>query len=125
MRPVRLLAVLATVLIAAVAGVSQASATTTTECQAQLAQLREHTIAAQSSFTNAKDFDSAVEKLDAAALKLSEGKNADAAQKLADYQGLLGRLSTAPKPKLSPETADALVSEAQTVVDCINAIESA
>jgi hypothetical protein len=79
---------------------------------------------AQGSFTNAKDFNGAVAKLDAAALKLSEGKSADAAAKVGDFQSLLTALSTAPKPKLDPSVADRLVVEAHGVVDCINAIDT-
>ena len=90
----RLLAVLAVVLAAAVAGVSNASATTTSECQAQLAQLRVDTVAAESSF------------------------------KLGDFQRLLAQLAAASPPKLDPATAGALSAQAQGVIDCINAIET-
>jgi hypothetical protein len=107
-------------LVGAIALPATASATTVGECQAQLTQLRADTVAAQSSFTNAKDFNGAIGKLDAAALKLSEGKNADAVLKLQDFQTLLNALATAPKPKLDPATAQALIREAQGVIDCIN-----
>jgi hypothetical protein len=110
---------------AGVVGTTEASATTTADCQAKLSQLRADTVAAQDSFTNAKDFNGAVAKLDAAALKLSEGKNTDAADKVRDYQSLLTALSTAAKPKLDRSVADALVAEAQGVADCINAIDTA
>jgi hypothetical protein len=122
---VRLLAVLAAVLTAGGVGVSQASATTTADCQAQLAVLQEHTAAAESSFTNAKDFNGALRKLNAVVVELGKGKNADAVTKLGDFQKLLTQLSGADKPKLDPTTADALVAEAQGVIDCINAIETA
>jgi hypothetical protein len=121
---VRILVVLAAVVAAGAIGTAEAAATTTADCQAQLSQLRADTVAAQRSFTNEKDFNGALAKLDVAALKLSQGKNADAAAKVADYQSLLTALSTAPKPKLDPSVADRLVAEAQGVVDCVNAIDT-
>src|SRR4051812_12432010 len=75
-------------------------------------------------FLGRRDPQRSATKLDVAALKLSQGKNADAAAKVADYQSLLTALSTAPKPKLDPSVADRLVAEAQGVVDCINAIDT-
>ena len=125
MKVARLLAVLAAVLSFGVVGVSSASATTLEECQAQLATLQASTGAAASSFTNPKDFNGAVAKLDAASLKLNEGKNTDAVQKLADFQVQLNSLATAPKPKLDPVIAQGLIDEAQGVIDCINAIGTA
>ena len=121
----RLLAVLTAVVGFALVAVSPASATTLEQCQAQLTQLRTDTVAAQGSFTNAKDFNGAVAKLDAASSKLSEGKNADAVQKLTEFQTLLNALAAAPKPKLDAATAQRLSAEAQGVIDCINAIDTA
>ena len=120
----RLTFALAAVLFALTVSVGTASATTTAQCQAQLSQLRTDTVAAGSSFTNAKDVNGAVGKLDAAAAKLGEGKNTDATAKLADFQSLLTALSTAPKPKLDPAVAASLQDEAQGVIDCINAIDA-
>ena len=126
MRFVRLVvAVLAAALAFGGLAVSTAGAATSVEeCQSQLATLRADTVAAQTSFTNARSFTSAIGKLDAASAKLAEGKNADAVQKLVDFQTLLNALATAPKPKLDPDTAQALIAEAQGVIDCINAIGS-
>jgi hypothetical protein len=121
---VRIVVVLAAVVAAGAIGTTAASATTTTDCQGQLSRLRADTMAAEGAFTNQKDLNGAVAKLDAAALKLSEGKNADAAAKVGDFQSLLSALPTAPKPKLDPSVADRLVAEAQGVVDCINAIDA-
>lgn len=67
--------------IASVLGATEASAATT-DCQAQLAQLEANTAAAAGSFTNAKDLNGALNKLNAADAKLAEGKNAGAVQKL-------------------------------------------
>lgn len=122
MQIARLLAVLAAVLSFGAVGVASASAATLDECQAQLEQLQSNTSAAADSFTNVKDFNGAVAKLDAASSKLAEGKTADAAQKLMDFQAKLNALATAPKPKLDPTTAQALIAEAQGVIDCTNEI---
>ena len=102
-----------------------ASATTTQECETQLATLRTDTVAAQSSFSNQTSFTHEVGKLDATAAKLAEGKNADAVQKLADFQSTLNALATAPKPKVDPYTAETLGNEAQGVINCVNTIEAA
>lgn len=72
-------------------------------------------------FTNAKDFNSALAKLDAAAGKLAAGKTADAIQKLDDFQTSLTSLATAPKPKIDPAVAQELVAAAQDVISCIEA----
>jgi len=99
-----------------------ASATTAQDCQSQLATLRSDTVAAQTLFTNQKDFYSEIGKLDNAATKLSEGSNADAIQKLGDYRAALTSLATAAKTKVDPATGQTLNAEAQGVIDCINAI---
>jgi hypothetical protein len=113
---------LAAALVVGGVAVETASAQTTEDCQAQLTQLRADTVAAETSFTSGASFTSAVAKLDAASAKLAEGKNADAVQKLVDFQTQLTTLSTAAKPKLDPATAQALITEAQGVIDCVNAI---
>jgi hypothetical protein len=119
-----LVAVLAAAFLFGGLAVSTASATTVDDCQSQLATLRADTVAAESSFTNEQSVTSALGKLDAASTKLAEGKNADAVQKLVDYQTLLNALVTAPKPKLDPASAEAPIAEAQGVIDCINGIGS-
>lgn len=127
MRLVRLLAVLVAALAfggLAVAGTASA-ATTVEDCQAQLATLSADTVAAQTSFTNANSVASLTAKVDAASEKLAEGKNADAVQKLVDFQTTLDSLATAPKPKVEASTAQSLTAETQGVIDCINAIDAA
>jgi len=99
-----------------------ASATTSQDCQTQLATLRSDTVAAETSFTNEKSFTDEIAKLDDASAKLTEAKNADAVQKLTDYQTTLNSLATAYKAKVDPATAQTLSGEAQGVIDCINAI---
>jgi hypothetical protein len=122
MKLTRLLVVLAALLAVNAATAGAASATTVEECQYQLKALGAETVATQDSFTNAKDVDRLVDKLDAAGAKLTAGKNADAVEKLTDFQTTLNALAGAPKPKVESEAAQALVTQAQGVVDCINAI---
>ena len=124
MKPVRLLIA---VLVAALAFVGLAvstagAATSVEECQSQLATLRADTVAAETSFADPESFAGEVAKLDEASVKLTEGKNLDAVQKLVDFQTTLNLLATALKPKVDPATAATLVTEAQGVIDCINAI---
>jgi hypothetical protein len=122
---IRLLTVLAASLAFSAVAVGSASASTVEECQDKLSILRANTVAAETSFDNPKSFNNLVEKLDAAAAKLAEGKNADAVQKLVDFQTTLNALATAPKPKVDPAVARSLIAEAQSVIDCINMIGSA
>jgi len=125
MKLTRLLAVLAGSLAFSVVAVPSASASTVDECQAKLTTLRADTVAAQTSFTSQNDFNRLLAKLDAASVKLAEDKNADAVQKLVDFQTTLNASATAPKPKVDPAVAQSLIAEAQGVIDCIDTIDSA
>jgi hypothetical protein len=49
----------------------------------------------------------------------------DTVTKLGDFQKVLAQLAAASPPKLDPATAAVLSAEAQGVIDCINAIETA
>ena len=123
MRVVRLLvAMLAATLVVGGLAVETASAQTVEDCQAQLATLRADTLAASGSFTNEQSVTSLVAKLDTAATKLAQGKNADAVQKLVDFQTTLTALAAA--GKVDATTAQTLTAEAQGVIDCINSIDS-
>jgi hypothetical protein len=124
-KPTRLLTILAACLAFSAVAVGSASASTVEECQSQLATLRANTVAAETSFANENSFNNAVAKLDAASAKLAEGKNADAVQKLVDFQATVSALATAPKPKLDPAVAQPLIAETQAVIDCINTSGSA
>jgi hypothetical protein len=99
-----------------------ASATTAEDCQSQLATLRSDAVAVETSFTNEQSFNSEIAKLDDAATKLTEEKNADAVQKLVDFQTTLNSLATATTAKVDAGSAQTLSAEAQGVIDCINAI---
>jgi hypothetical protein len=125
MKITRLLVVLAALLSLAAVGVGAASATTVDECQGQLMTLRYNTLAAQASFTNQKDMDGLVAKVEAASAKLAAGKNTDAVAKLVGFQTTLNTLAAAPKPKVAPAVAQALSDEAQAVIVCINEIRTA
>jgi FIMAH domain-containing protein len=118
----RLFAVLVATLSMSAALAGSASATTVEKCQAELADLQTATEAAGPSFTNQKDVNGLLGKLDAASTKLVQGKNVDAVQKLVEFQTTLNALATAPKPKIDPTVAQALSTDAQTVIDCIDAI---
>lgn len=123
MKLTRLIVVLAALLSLQVAAAGAASASTAGDCQAQLTTLRGNTVDAQTSFTSQKDFNGLVAKLDAATTKLAAGKNADAVAKLSDFQTTLTLLATAPKPKfVNLGVAEALSTEAQGVINCVNAI---
>lgn len=121
----RIAASLAVLLALTLLSISPAIAQTASGCDALLAQLRTDTVAAEGSFTNAKDFTGAIAKLDAADVKLDVGKDADAAAKVEDFQARLISLATAPKPKLDPAVAEQLAAEAQGVVECIGALDAA
>jgi hypothetical protein len=125
MKLTRLFVVFAAVLSLAAITAGPAAATTVDECQAQLASLRADTQAAEGSFANQKDVTGLVGKLEVAAAKLAAGKNADAVQKLTDFQATLNALARAPKPKVDPAVAQKLGSDAQGVIDCIDAIGAA
>ena len=125
MKITRLLVVLAALLSLTAVGAGAASATTVDECQGQLMTLRDNTLAAQASFTNQKDMDGLVAKMEAASAKLAAGKNTDAVAKLVDFQTTLNTLAAAPKPKVDPAVAQALSAEAQGVIVCINEIGTA
>jgi|RhiMetdeSRZDD1v2_1073273.scaffolds.fasta_scaffold00609_24 hypothetical protein len=123
MKLTRLIVVLAALLSLQVVAAGAASASTAGDCQAQLTTLRGNTVDAQTSFTSQKDFTGLVAKLDAATTKLAAGKNADAVAKLSDFQTTLTLLATAPKPKfVNLGVAEALSTEAQGVINCVNAI---
>ena len=122
MKLARLLVVLAALLSLQAVVAGAAAASTVGECQSRLDTLQADTVAAQSSFTNAKDFNSSVIRLEEARTKLTAGKNADAVAKLTGFQTTVNTLASAPKPKLTPAAAQSLSAGAQGVIDCINAI---
>ena len=125
MKLARLSVVLAAVLALMAVAVGSGAASTVEDCTAQLAELRTNTVNGESAFANAKDFTGLVGKLDAASTDLAAGKNADAVQKLRDFQAKLDALTTAPKPKVDPVIASALTRETEAVIGCIEGIGTA
>ena len=121
----RLLTILSASLAFSAVAVGSASASTVDECRAKLTTLRANTVAAETSFANPNSFNNVVAKLDASAAKLAEGKNADAVEKLVDFQTTLDALATASKPKIDSAAAQSLIAEAQGVIDCVDVIGSA
>ncbi len=88
------------------------------ECQTNLGGLQQSTAALTS--TSLKDRTGLVGKLDAAAKALGAGKNADAAQKLADYVNKVTTLQA--QGKISPGEAAPLLTGAESAIACINSI---
>ena len=119
--PVLLVAVLAFLAVAVGSGAGGTSA----DCTAQLSELQRNPVEAEATFTNAKDFAHLVQKLDAASSELAAGKNADAVQKLRDFQAKLNALATPPKPKVDPALASSLVRQAEAVIGCVEATATA
>jgi len=62
-----------------------ASATTVAECRMLIADVRNHTVAAQRSSAQVKDSSGSLAKLDDISATLAAGKKADAIQKLTDF----------------------------------------
>jgi hypothetical protein len=107
--------------VSAVATVAPAGAATTGECQAQIDQLATQTQAATFTGKNAdRDRSGLLSKLANANTKLSEGKNADAIQKLQDFQAQVGVLGQT--GKLAPADADSLAAGADAAIACIDSI---
>lgn len=95
-------------------------------CQADLTALRASTQAVQYLSTNnaAKDLAGLLAKLDAASLKLSQGKYADAVQKLNDYASQVMILAAAGKLGDAADgsvTIQMLLDGADTAIACITA----
>ena len=99
-----------------------ATASTTADCQTLLTTLRGDAVDAQGAFTNTRDGEMLLAKLQDADDKLVEFKNADAVAKLVDYQDRLQLLAGTPKPKVDTNVAADLSAGAQGVFDCIRAI---
>lgn len=118
MRLVRSIAALVAAILILGAGASATLAAPTAECQAAFDTLVADTT--RDVFANDKSFASAVGKLEQAAAKIGEGKDADAAAKVSEFGDLLTGLVNAPKPKVADvEAAQALIAQAQAVEDCL------
>jgi hypothetical protein len=103
---------------------SVAQATTVSECQTAIANLKTETTSIAITGRNAdKDRAGLIGKLDAAAFSLDQAKFCDAIQKLNDYRAKVNQLIAAGKintdPMSSP-TAQDLLTGADNAIACIN-----
>ena len=87
------------------------------ECQTQITELRDATVAAKTSFTNENDWHGLLGKVDSASAKLTEGKTADA---LKNLDSILTKVSTLEaQNKLGEAEANALTVEATQARECV------
>ena len=102
---------------------SPAQADPVTDCQATIDVLREQTQNATFIGQNAeKNETGLVTKLDNASVKLAEGKNADAIQKLTDFRDTVAALNT--QGKINPDDANTLINGANDAIACIGTPET-
>lgn len=105
------------VVMGLVLAVSPVAATTVSECQAAINVVVTDTQAASS--LSAKDEAGLVGKAQNAALKLDQGKFADALQKLIDFQTSLNALHLAAKPKVSEADFATLSADIDAAITCV------
>jgi hypothetical protein len=102
---------------------SPAYAATVEECQAQIDALRVQTQETTFLGQNAtKDQAGLLAKLDTGSTKLAAGKNADAIQKLTDFQVRVTQLEE--QGKVSDADAVTLISGADQAIACIQSLTS-
>jgi hypothetical protein len=104
-------------------GASPAQAETDPDCQAKIDVLRGQTENATFFGQKAEqNRASLLTKLDNASVKLAEGKNADAIQKLTNFRDTVAALNT--QGKINPEDANTLISGANDAITYITAPET-
>ena len=101
--------------LAMLVGVTPANADIPT-CQLLLDSLRSQTEAVDIS---AKDRATLLSKVDDAKAKINQAKFCDALEKLNDYRAKVNDLLNAPKPKISQEDADSLLTLVNDAIACI------
>jgi hypothetical protein len=102
---------------------SPAQAETVDKCQAKIAALEDATTSASFSGQNAeKNRTGLLTKLDNASVKLAQGKNADAIQKLTNFRDTVAALNT--QVKINPDDANTLISGANDAIACITALQT-
>lgn len=74
------------------------------------------------SFKNEKDKDGLLRKVNEASAKLTEGKPADAVQKLTDYRTKVYTLQTQRKPGIDYTDAQTLLGAVDTAISCIQPV---
>ena len=101
---------------------SPAQAETLTDCQAKIDVLRGQTESAHFFGQNAeKNRLGLLTKLDNASVKLTEGKNADAIQKLTNFRDTVAALNA--QGKIDPADANTLILGANDAIACITALD--
>jgi hypothetical protein len=101
---------------------SPVQAETLTDCQAKIDVLRGQTVNATFFGQNAeKNRTGLLTKLDNASVKLTEGKNADAIQKLTNFRDTVAVLNA--QGKIDPEDASTLILGANDAIACITALD--
>jgi len=116
---------LALVIIMLAAGLfySSARAETISDCQVLIDQtssdLAEVTLGGNNPEQTRASLQS---KLTGASTKLDEGKYQDAIDKLVDFRRSVEKLAAAPKPKISPEDAALLITDANNAIACIQSL---
>ena len=102
---------------------SPAQADPVSDCQDKIEVLGGQTQSATFIGHNAeKNRTGLVAKLDNASVKLAEGKNADAIQKLTNFRDTVAALNT--QGKIAPADAQTLVSGADDAIACIAALDT-
>jgi hypothetical protein len=102
---------------------SPAQAETVTDCQAKIDVLRGQTHNATFFGQNAeKNRTGLLTKLDNASVKLAEGKNADAIQKLTNFRDTVAALNA--QGKIDPDEANTLILGANDAIACITALQT-
>ena len=126
MRRVRLAMPVAAVLLTFGGLATVANAATPEECQAQIDALTLQTTSADLFGQNAdKERANLTARLDAATLKLAEGKVIDAGDKLVGFRSSVELLSSATKPKIDPVDASALIAGANDAITCVSDLQAA
>lgn len=98
-----------------------ATATPVFACQVAHHNLRTDTFAAQSSFTNRKDWTDSLDHLDAVWPRLEGGyKDPVAVEELNDFRATMTALAT--QAKIDPAVAQRLATQAQDIIDCDNSL---
>ena len=102
---------------------SPAQAETITDCQAKLDVLSGQTENATFFGQNAeKNRLGLLTKLDNASVKLAEGKNADAIQKLTNFRDTVAALNA--QGKIDPADANTLIGGANDAIACITVLQT-
>ena len=111
------------VLLLAGVGVTSAGAATADDCQVKITALVTQTESATFYGGQAEgNRANLLIKLNEASEKLAEGKYEDAIQKLTDFRTNVELLVSAPKPKIDPEAAAALIAGADDAIACVQSL---